>query len=117
MDELTSIFFYMNSRNANALGFTIYVDINMTAQGDRLIELGNLVGFGKIWIVIVFPVKLAVVLDITIDSQGKPQGKFNHLLVHDRQGARHTKADRADMGVRFAAKGSGAGAESFGLRL
>lgn len=56
-------------------------------------------------------------LDITIDSQGKPQGKFNHLLVHDRQGARHTKADRADMGVRFAAKGSGAGAESFGLRL
>ena len=51
MDELPSIFFHMDSRNANALGFTIYVDIDMTAQSNGLIELGNLVGFGKIRIV------------------------------------------------------------------
>ena len=87
----------------------------MAAQSDGLIELGNLIGFGQIRIIVVLSVELAVMLDVAVERQSKTQGEFDHLLVHDVQGAGHAQADRADMRVGFAAELRGAGAEGFGF--
>ena len=115
MDQFPGIFFHMDPGDADSFGFPIHVHVQMPVQGDGLIELGNLVGFGQIRIIVVLPVELAVALDLAVDGQGKPQGKFHHLLVDDGQSPGHAQAHRAYMGVGGTAEFRRAGAESLGL--
>ena len=113
MVQLACILFHVDTGNADAFMLAVNNDINVTAQADRLIKLGNLIVLGQVRIEIVFTVKFVEFLNIAVQCQTCFNSEINNLLVQHRQSTRHTQAYRAYMGVRQTAEGSGAAAECF----
>ena len=105
----------MDTGYANALVLALNHDIDMTAQANGFIKLGNLIVLSQVRIEIVFTVEFIVFLNIAVQSQACFNSEINHLLIQHGQGAGHTQAYGAHMGIRSAAKFSGAAAEGFGF--
>ena len=103
----------MDTGHADTLFPAFHFNVDMAAQANRLIELRDLIVFRQIGIKIVFTVEFIEFLDIAVQSKSRTDRKFHHLFVEHGQSAGHTQADRADMGVGFAAELSRAGAERF----
>ena len=119
MVQLACILFHVDTGNADAFMLAVNNDVDMTAQADRFIKLGNLIVLGQVRIEVVFTVEFVVFLDIAVQRQASLDSEINNLLVQHRQCTGHTQANRAYMGVGQAAEGSGAAAEcfSFGFQL
>jgi len=90
------------------------LDLHPAVMADRQIQLGDLVVLGIIRIEIILPVKFAILVDTAVGSQTYGQGIFHHLLIENRQGAGHTGAHRAGMGVGRSSELGGASAEDLG---
>ena len=115
MYQLAGVFFHMDTGNADAFFLAVHPDIDVTAQADGFIPLGDLVILGQVGIEIIFTVKFIEFLNVAVQSQTGADRKFNYPLVQHRQRARHAQADRAHMGIGFCAEFRGAGAECFGF--
>ena len=86
----------------------------LTIFGNGQIELGDLIGLWQVGIEIVLAVEFVIPGDVAVQGQARLGGKAHHRFVHHRQGAGHTGAHRAAVGVGVAAEGGGAGAEDLG---
>ena len=111
MHQLAGIFFHMDAGDADAFFLAVDPDINMPAQADGFIPLGNLIILRQVGIEVILTVHLIELLNVAVQGQTGTDREFNHPLVQHRQG----KADRAHMGVGFRAEFRGAGAERFGF--
>ena len=113
MNEFAGVFFHMNARYANAFFLAFHFDIHVAVFGNRQIILGSLEVFRQIRIIIVFAVEFAEFVDGAVERQTSFDGKFHNALVYDRQNARQSQADWADMRILVSTEGSSAAAENF----
>ena len=113
VNQFTSVLFHMDTGNANAFFFAIYVDVDVTIQADRFIQLGDLVVGAKVRIEIAFAVEFVVFLDFAVYCQTSTNCKFYNLFVQNRESTGQAQAAGANMGVRYVGEFCGAGAECF----
>ena len=113
--QLARVFFHMDAGDADAFLLAVDPDINMTAQADWFVPLGDLVILRQVGIEVILTVHLIEFLNVAVQRQARPDGKFHHPFVQHRQCSRHAQADGAHVGVGLRAEFRGAGAERFGL--
>ena len=113
--QLAGIFFHMDAGDTDAFFLAVDPDINMPAQADGFIPLGNLVILRQVGIEVILTVHLIELLNVAVQGQTGADCEFNHPLVKHRQGTGHAQADRTHMGVGFRTEFRGAGAERFGF--
>ena len=87
------------------------------AEAEGQIVLADLVVLRHVGVEIIFAVELADRTDFTAEHEAGEGGELESLLVHHRQGAGHSEADRTDIGVRLGAVFNRAGAEHFAAGL
>ena len=115
MHQLARVFFHMDAGDADAFLLTVDPDVDVPAQADGLIPLGDLIVLRQIGIEVILTVHLIEFLNVAVQRQACPDGKLHHPFVQHRQRPRHAQADGAHVGVGFCAEFRGAGAERFGL--
>ncbi len=67
----------------------LHLDLDLAVLADREIKLGNLIALGQVGIKIVLAGKPVFPVEGAIGGQAKFNGRFHHLAVEYRQGARH----------------------------
>ncbi len=111
MLQLAGVFFHMNSCNPDSFSGLINLNLNMPMFRYREFKLGYLVSLGQIRIEIVLTGKPAFTGNSAVGSQSYAYAVFHHLLVQNRQDARHPETDRTCVGIRRGAELSGTCAE------
>lgn len=100
------------------LRFAVGDDVKVSALGDGMFVLRDLVGLRQVGVEVVFTVEARVVLDVAVEAKPHFYREVHRVVVDDRQRAGHGEADRADVGVRRRADVvRGAAAEEFCLCL
>jgi hypothetical protein len=91
-----------------------YVEIPVSAK--RLLVLGDLVPFGKIRIIIVFPGKDTSSIDGTVRRQSGLDSEIDHFFVENRECPGQTHASGAGVTVGLAPELRGAATEDLAFR-
>ena len=91
-------------------------DVEVAAECDRLVILGDLVVLRLIRVEVVLPGEPAPGRDLTVQRQPDPDGGFDGGRVEHRQRAGQTQADRARLGVGLRTEVRRAPAEHLGGR-
>ena len=117
--QLARVLLHVDFLDADGLYSRASLDFHRAVLADGQIKLGNLIGFGKVGIEVVLPVKLVEPGNGAVGGEPRPNGVLHHAFVEHRQSARHSRADRAAVSVRVAAELGGAGTENlrFGGKL
>lgn len=106
----------MDAGNMNCRIFVFKRVFNFSLIAKGEVVLGNLVGFGEVWVEVVFAVKFGNVVNFAIKSQAQFDTGFDGRLVRYRKGTGETETNRTGMGVRLDLKVSSvAAAEHFGF--
>jgi len=71
----------------------------MAVMANGKIKLGYLIVLGIIRVEVIFPVKLTVLVDLTVYRKAYRKSIFHHLLIKDRKGTGHTGADRTGVSI------------------
>src|SRR6185437_830462 len=95
----------------------LLVKKNSTSTTERLCILGNLVVLGRVWVEVIFSIKLAEGSNCTSKHETSKDGHSKGLLIHHREGTWQTKAHGAKVGVWLGSKSHWAGAEHLRVRL
>ena len=105
MYELAGIFLHVDLMDTDFLFCSVLLcDLHPSVAADRLIELRDLVVLRIIGIEIIFPVKLAVLVDLAVCRKTNLHRVLNHLSVQHRKRPRHAGTDRTGMAVRRTAE-------------
>jgi len=111
--QFSRVLFHVYLAYVDCFFLPVNFDVKMTVAANRGVQLRYLVGFGQVGVKIIFAVKLAVFGDVKIKRQPEPQGILHDGTVKHRQYAGHPRADRADVGIRFATVCGSTSAENF----
>ena len=90
------------------------LDLDLAADDDREVLLGELVVLGIIRVEIVLPVPGAALRDLCAHDEAEEDGFFDRLAVHHRQRAGEAEDDRVDLLVGLLAETPGGGREDLG---
>ena len=116
MHQLAGVLLHVNFVNADDLSAAVLgFDLNAAVPADGEVELADLVRLGKIGVEIIFAVEFVVARDLAVERESRFCRVFHNRLIQRGQNARHACADRAAVGVGFAAEFGGAGAEYLGF--
>jgi hypothetical protein len=96
MGEFSGVFFEVGVFYSY---FCAVGEFNLPFTNDRFVELGDLIAFGEIRIVVVFAVKAAVEVDVGTQCKADLDGFLDGFLIEAREHAREGVADGADTGV------------------
>ena len=113
---LAGVIFHVDAGDVNAFDAGCKLDVEPAAQGDGLIELGDLVALGEIRIEVILAGEDGLRLDFAVEGKPAAYGEFNGVAAENRQRAREAEAHGADVGVRSVTGFDGAGAEDLGAR-
>ena len=107
VDELTGVFFHVDTGNAHALlGAVGLHDFEPTVLANRMVihrkstRLRDLVTLRKVRVEVVLTSPHGVQIDFAVESETQANSVFHSLLIRHRHCTRHTEANRANMLVR-----------------
>ena len=120
MEGFARILFQVHPLDSYPLDLAIHLDLQRTFDGQRQVELGNLVALHQVRVRIVLAVKLGVFGDLAIKGQPGDDGELHRLAVNYRQRSGQTQTHRANVTIDWRTLvAGGTGAEHFapGLQL
>ncbi len=112
--QLASVLLHMDFVNTHLFSALRRGNLQIPVAANGQIQLRGLERFGQIRVKVIFAVKLAFLGDGAVGGQAHGHGPLQNAFVQHRQHARHTGANRANVGVGSSAKLCGAVAENFG---
>jgi hypothetical protein len=119
--ELADVLFEVSVVDADELMLAHHIargsrelDLDLAADDDREILLGELVVLRIIRVEIVLTVPGAALRDLRADDEAEEDGFLDRLAVHHRQRAREAEDDRVDLLVRLLAEAPGRRREDLG---
>ena len=104
MQQLSGIFFDMDTGYANSLHLSVYHNVQITLSAKRYFCLRNLVCLRQIRIEVILSVLFANTVDLAVHSMSHFDCIFYHFFIQCRQCTRHAHADRANLCVDFQTK-------------
>ena len=81
MDQLPGILLHVDLVDTDLFLPGLGLDLHIAVMADRQIELGDLIVLGVVRVKIIFPIELAVLVDLTVCGQPYSQGVLHHLLI------------------------------------
>ncbi|SLC92802.1 Uncharacterised protein [Mycobacteroides abscessus subsp. massiliense] len=115
--QLAGVLFHVRTLDMHPpRGAVFQRNIEVAVERDRLVVLGDLIVLRLIRVEIVLAGEPAPGSDLAVQRQTDPDGRFDGLFVDDRQRARQTQADGANLGIGFRTEGGRATTEHLGGR-
>ena len=115
--ELAGVLLHVRALDLHPEGAAVLErDVEVAAERDRLVVLGDLIVLRLIGIEVVLPGEPAPRGDLAIQREADPDGRLDGRRVERRQRSGQAQAHRAHLGVGFGAEIGGAAAEHLGHR-
>src|SRR5665811_86556 len=105
MVTFASISLKMSPGNTDSLGPTFDLNINLTADNNRLVVLCNLVSHRQIGVKVVLTVKFTEWLRGRIESEGSAASQMDRFTVEHRQGTGQAETNVANQRVGWSFAG------------
>ena len=114
VQRLSGVFFHMDTGDSDPMGLTVDLDIQVSADAQRLVVLADLEVLRHVRVEVVLPREPAPAGDLAVQRETDAHGERDRRFVDHRQGAGEAEAHRAHLGVGVSAEGRRASAEHLG---
>src|SRR5262249_10614749 len=114
VNAFAGVVFHVHASDADAPLCSVDGDIDVATFGHWLIVLRNLVALGQVGVKVVLAGEPGKGAHLAVQRKRAANGQFDGHTVQDRQRARQSEANRADVGIGRRAETGGASAKDFG---
>ena len=114
VEGLAGVLLHVGALDLDSERLSIYVDVHVALEADRLVVLRRLEVLGHVRVEVVLPREPAPLRNFAVQRQPDPDRRLDRLAVDDRHRAGQAQAGRADLGVRVGAELRRAAAEHLG---
>ncbi len=94
VDELPGVLLHVDPRDPDPLRLPVDLDVDVAAQGERQLVLGDLVRLGEVRVEVVLPGEDAPALHRAGGGERRPDRELHHLAVEHREHARACRCRR-----------------------